>query len=40
MASPRGLAISLLHLDGHADIAANRHHARDRQRMLKLLQTA
>ena len=35
------LAISLLRLDGHANIAAaNRHHARDPQRTLKLLQTA
>jgi hypothetical protein len=34
-------AISLLRLDGHANIAAaNRHHARDPQRTLKLLQTA
>jgi predicted transposase YbfD/YdcC len=41
MASPRSLAISLLRLDGHANIAAaNRHHARDPQRTLKLLQTA
>src|SRR6202050_3505882 len=41
MATLRGLAISLLHLDGHANIAAaNRHHARDPQRTLKLLQTA
>jgi hypothetical protein len=41
MASPRGLAISLLRLDGHASIAAaNRHHPRDPQRTLKLLQTA
>jgi hypothetical protein len=41
MASWRGLAISLLRLDGHADIgAANRHHARDRRRTLKLLQAA
>ena len=40
MASLRSLAISLLRLDGHANIAAaNRHHARDPQRMLKLLQT-
>jgi predicted transposase YbfD/YdcC len=40
MASLR-LAISLLRLDGHANIAAaNRHHARDPQRTLKLLQTA
>ena len=30
MASLRSLAISLLRLDGHANIAAaNRHHARD-----------
>lgn len=35
------LAISLLRLDGHTNIAAaNRHHARDPQRTLKLLQTA
>ncbi len=35
------LAISLLRLDGHINIAAaNRHHARDPQRTLKLLQTA
>jgi predicted transposase YbfD/YdcC len=41
MASLRGLAISLLRLDGHGNIAAaNRHHARDPQRTLKLLQTA
>ena len=41
MASLRSLAISLLRLDGHANIAAiNRHHARDPQRTLKLLQTA
>jgi predicted transposase YbfD/YdcC len=41
MATLRGLAISLLRLDGHANIAAaNRHHARDPQRTLKLLQTA
>ncbi len=41
MASLRGLAISLLRIDGHANIAAaNRHHARDPQRTLKLLQTA
>jgi hypothetical protein len=40
MASLR-LAISLLRLDGHINIAAaNRHHARDPQRTLKLLQTA
>ena len=41
MASLRNLAISLLRIDGHANIAAaNRHHARDPQRTLKLLQTA
>jgi hypothetical protein len=41
MASLRSLAISILRLDGHANIAAaNRHHARDPQRTLKLLQTA
>ena len=41
MASLRSLAISLLRQDGHANIAAaNRHHARDPQRTLKLLQTA
>ena len=41
MASLRSLAISLLRLDGHANIAAaNRHYARDPQRTLKLLQTA
>ena len=35
MASLRSLAISLLRLDGHANIAAaNRHHARDPQRTL------
>ena len=39
MASLR-MAISLLRLDGHANIAANRHHARDPQCTLKLLQTA
>ena len=40
MASLRGLAISLLRLDGQANIAAaNRHHARDPQRTLQLLQT-
>ena len=38
---PSSMAISLLRLDGHANIAAaNRHHARDPQRTLKLLQTA
>jgi predicted transposase YbfD/YdcC len=41
MASLRNLAISLLRLDGHASIAAaNRHHARDPQRTLKLLQAS
>jgi hypothetical protein len=40
-ATLRSLAISLLRLDGHSNIAAaNRHHARDPQRTLKLLQTA
>jgi predicted transposase YbfD/YdcC len=41
MATLRSLAISLLRLGGHANIAAaNRHHARDPQRTLTLLQTA
>jgi hypothetical protein len=41
MASLRSLAISLLRLDGDANIAAaNRHHASDPQRTLILLQTA
>ena len=41
MASLRNLAIGLLRLDGHSNIAAaNRHHARDPQRTLRLLQTA
>jgi predicted transposase YbfD/YdcC len=41
MASLRSLAISILRLDGHANIAAaNRHHARDPQRTLRLLQSA
>jgi len=41
MATLRSLAISLLRMDGHKNIAAaNRHHARDPQRTLKLLQTA
>jgi predicted transposase YbfD/YdcC len=41
MATLRSLAISLLRLDGNTNIAAaNRHHARDPQRTLKLLQTA
>ena len=39
MASLRSLAVSLLRLGGHDNIAAaNRHHARDPQRTLKLLQ--
>src|SRR5712664_3314567 len=41
MASLRSLAVSLLRLGGHDNIAAaNRHHARDPQRTLKLLQSA
>jgi predicted transposase YbfD/YdcC len=41
MATLRSLAISLLRLDGHKNIArANRHHARDPQRTVKLLRTA
>jgi hypothetical protein len=40
MASMRGLAISLLRPDGQANIAANRHHARNPQRTLELLQAA
>jgi predicted transposase YbfD/YdcC len=41
MATLRSLAISLLRLDGHDNIAAaNRHHARDPQRTLRLLQAA
>src|SRR6202522_315923 len=41
MASLRSLAISLLRLDSHINIAAaNRHHARDPQRTLKLLQAS
>ncbi len=37
--STGSLAISLLRLGGHINIAAaNRHHARDPQRTLKLLQ--
>jgi predicted transposase YbfD/YdcC len=41
MATLRSLAISILRLDGHSNIAAaNRHHARDPQRTLKLLQAA
>jgi hypothetical protein len=41
VATLRSLAISLLRLDGHANIAAaNRPHARDPRRTLKLLQAA
>ena len=41
MASLRSLAISLLRLASQTNIAAaNRHHARDPQRTLPLLQTA
>jgi predicted transposase YbfD/YdcC len=41
MASLRSLAISILRLDGQTNIAAaNRHHARDPQRTLQLLQAA
>jgi predicted transposase YbfD/YdcC len=41
MASLRSLAISILRLDGQTNIAAaNRHHARDPQRTLNLLQSA
>jgi hypothetical protein len=41
MATLRSLAISILRLDGHTNIAAaNRHHARDPERTLKLLQAA
>jgi predicted transposase YbfD/YdcC len=41
MASLRNLAISILRMDGHSNIAAaNRHHARDPQRTINLLQTA
>jgi len=41
MASLRSLAISLLRLAGQTNIAAaNRHHARDPQQTLQLLQTA
>jgi hypothetical protein len=40
-ASLRSLAISLLRPDGQDNIAeANRHHLRDPQRTLKLLQAA
>jgi hypothetical protein len=41
MASLRSLAVSLLRLGGHGNIAAaNRRHARDPQRTLRLLQAA
>lgn len=41
MASLRSLAIGLLRLAGHTNIAqANRHHARDPHRTLELLQNA
>jgi hypothetical protein len=40
MASIRSLAVSILRMDGYANIAANRHHARDPRRTLKLLQAA
>jgi hypothetical protein len=41
MATLRSPAFSLLRLDSHDNIAAaNRHHARDPQRTLKLLQSA
>jgi hypothetical protein len=41
MATLRSLTITLLRLHDQASIAAaNRHHARDPQRTLKLLQTA
>jgi predicted transposase YbfD/YdcC len=41
MATLRSLAISLMRLDGQTNIAAaNRHHARDPQRTLMLLQAA
>jgi hypothetical protein len=41
MASLRSLAISVLRLDGHTNIAAaSPHHARDPQRTLTLLQAA
>jgi predicted transposase YbfD/YdcC len=41
MATMRSMAISLLRLDGQINIAAaNRHHARDPERTLQLLQTA
>jgi hypothetical protein len=41
MATLRNLAISILRLDRHINIAAaNRHHARDPKRTLNLLQAA
>lgn len=40
MATPRSLAIRLLGLDGHVNIAAANRHARDPQWTLKLLQAA
>jgi hypothetical protein len=41
MASLRSLAISIVRLDGHANIAAaNRYHARGPECTLRLLQTA
>ncbi|HYA50561.1 MAG TPA: transposase, partial [Streptosporangiaceae bacterium] len=41
MASLRNLAISVLRIGGHSNIAAaNRHHARDPRRTINLLQTA
>ena len=41
MATLRSVAISVLRLDGNSNIAAaNRHHARDPQRTLKLLQAS
>ena len=41
MATLRSLAVNLLRLYNHTNIAAaNRHHARDPQRTLELLQTA
>lgn len=41
MATLGSLAISLLRLDNHDNIAAaNRHHARDPQRTVTLLHTA
>ena len=41
VATLRSLAVSLLRLDGRKNIAAaNRHHAHDPQRTLRLLQSA